>query len=117
MSEVASRALSLAMNDPGTAVDVIGRLVRLLGEWGATPTESETPYLHVYVEGLATPELVHDAFAPIARDGARFFEVHARLQKGLAALAQSNDEGLAKAAREILWSCHGLRMHRAGQPQ
>ena len=33
MSEIASRALSPAMNDPGTAIDVIGRSTRLMGVW------------------------------------------------------------------------------------
>lgn len=33
LSEVASRALSPAVNDPGTAIDVIGRAVRLLLPW------------------------------------------------------------------------------------
>ena len=30
LAEIASRALSPAVNDPGTAIDVIGRAVRLL---------------------------------------------------------------------------------------
>ena len=34
LAEIASRALSPAVNDPGTAIDVIGRAVRLLAHWG-----------------------------------------------------------------------------------
>ena len=34
MSEIASRALSPAMNDPGTAIDVIGRTTRLMSSLG-----------------------------------------------------------------------------------
>ena len=48
MSEIASRALSPAMNDPGTAIDVIGRSTRLMGLWakGCAPeTPSEVPPL------------------------------------------------------------------------
>jgi uncharacterized membrane protein len=33
MAEIGSRALSPATNDPGTAIDVIGRLTRLLSRW------------------------------------------------------------------------------------
>ena len=33
LAEIASRALSPAVNDPGTAIDVIGRGVRLLAQW------------------------------------------------------------------------------------
>ena len=33
LSEIASRALSPAVNDPGTAIDVIGTLVRLFARW------------------------------------------------------------------------------------
>jgi uncharacterized membrane protein len=33
LAEIASRALSSGVNDPGTAIDVIGRGVRVLSEW------------------------------------------------------------------------------------
>ena len=33
LAEIASRALSPAVNDPGTAIDVLGRLVRVLSRW------------------------------------------------------------------------------------
>jgi uncharacterized membrane protein len=33
LSEIASRALSSSVNDPGTAIDVIGRLQRVLSRW------------------------------------------------------------------------------------
>ena len=33
LSEIATRALSAAVNDPGTAIGVIGRLTRLLNTW------------------------------------------------------------------------------------
>src|SRR5690606_13434740 len=37
MSEIGSRALSPATNDPGTAIDVIGRNMRLLAFWAQGP--------------------------------------------------------------------------------
>ncbi len=39
LSEIASRALSPAVNDPGTAIDIIGTLVRLFALWGTPPAE------------------------------------------------------------------------------
>ena len=41
LAEIASRALSPGINDPGTAIDVIGTLVRLFTEWSAPIEESE----------------------------------------------------------------------------
>ena len=42
MSEIAGRALSPAVNDPGTAIDIIGTTVRLFAIW-AEPAEKRTP--------------------------------------------------------------------------
>ena len=39
LSEIAIRALSPAVNDPGTAIDVIGRLVRVLSPWRTEKAE------------------------------------------------------------------------------
>ncbi|MCI1114058.1 DUF2254 domain-containing protein, partial [Stenotrophomonas maltophilia] len=41
MAEIASRALSPAVNDSGTAIDVIGRLVRVLACWAERVREPE----------------------------------------------------------------------------
>src|SRR3546814_6046328 len=53
LSEIASRALSSAVNDSGTAIDVLGRGVRSLACWGtfepheaATPPECDRVFLH-----------------------------------------------------------------------
>ena len=86
MAEIASRALSPAINDPGTAIDVLGRAVRILAVW-AKSEPSDVAYPHVHVPGLRLGELFDDLFLPIARDGAANAEVQVRLQKALAALA------------------------------
>ena len=52
MSEIASKALSPAVNDPGTAINVIGRLVRLLSTWQVSE-EVEVDYLCL-VSGVMT---------------------------------------------------------------
>jgi len=91
LAEIAQRALSPAVNDPGTAIDVIGRSVRLLAIWDE-PEERETVrFPSVHVASVKLSELFDDAYAPIARDGAAIVEVHVRLQKAFAALAAFRD--------------------------
>lgn len=95
LSEIASRALSPAVNDPGTAIDVIGRAIRLLAmlrpsddrNTGAEPEKSEVAFPHVRVPALNIDDLFADVFAPIGRDGAAMIEVQICLQKALADLA------------------------------
>ena len=101
LSEVASRALSPAVNDPGTAIDVIGTLVRLLTAWAdrSETDRSDIRYARIYVPALTAEQLVVDAIVPIARDGAALVEVGIRLQKGLAALMRLGDPALADIAR------------------
>lgn len=102
MTEVASRALSPAVNDPGTAIDVLGRLARLLSSWADTAEDPATRVLHpgVHVRALRLDDLFDDAFAPIARDGASLVEVALRLQKMLALLATVGQPRYASAARK-----------------
>lgn len=102
LSEVAQRALSPAVNDPGTAIQVMSVLTRLLAEHGkgqsTEPAEVTRPALTV--APLAEVDLLRDGFDPIARDGAGLMEVGIRLQKNLAGLARLGSPALAQAARE-----------------
>jgi uncharacterized membrane protein len=127
LAEIASRALSPAVNDPGTAIDVIGRAVRLLQPWAhrgeraahgrAGADEAADPGAmagpagkagagddvvcpRLRVPPLAVADLLDDVFAPIARDGAGIIEVQMRLQKALIALANSGNDEMAAAALE-----------------
>lgn len=100
LSEIAGRALSPAVNDPGTAVDVTGRLVRIFVQWLQTLPEVDSPdFPLVQVPELALSDLVEDAFTAIARDGASSLEVSCRLMKALHTLASLGNEELAAAAR------------------
>jgi uncharacterized membrane protein len=98
LAEIASRALSPAVNDPGTAIDVIGRAVRVLSLWAAPGEPMEPRYRNVSLPALGEDDLLADVFGPIARDGASIVQVGIRLQKGLALLAQAGDGRLGKAA-------------------
>ena len=91
LSEIASRALSPAVNDPGTAISVIGRVTRLLNMWAVAlraPRDvdankaREPDYPHVHVPAVTVMDLFDDAFMLIARDGAGMIEVPAGLEPG-----------------------------------
>ena len=101
LSEIASRALSRAINDPGTAIDVLGRAVRVLAIWSTPPepAEDDVRYPQVYVPGIDVADLFDDLFTPIARDGAALVEVGIRLQKALLALARSGDARFVRCAQ------------------
>lgn len=88
MAEIASRALSQAVNDPGTAIDVISRAIRILAIWDKQPTDQEIIYPRLYVAPLRLEDLFDDLFVPIARDGASILEVALRLQKAFLTLSQ-----------------------------
>lgn len=97
LAEIASRALSPAVNDPGTALDILSRLARVLGEWrpAALPQERHD---RVFLAELAPEALLRDAFHAIGRDGAAMIEVALRLQQVLAALAAIAPRDFAPAA-------------------
>lgn len=100
LSEIASRALSPAVNDPGTAIDVIGRIVRILGHW-VFEEMPEPAHPRIFVPAITGTQLIDDAYHPIARDGAAMVEVQIRLQKALAALAQLNPAEFAAPAQAL----------------
>ncbi|MEP9348682.1 DUF2254 domain-containing protein [Xanthobacter sp. KR7-225] len=102
LSEIACRALSPAVNDYGTAIDVIGRATRLLSLWaqGSTPpSDDDIRFPGVRVSPLRSDDLFEDAFMLIARDGAAMIEVQLRIQKVLAALCRVGDADFRAAAR------------------
>lgn len=101
LSEIASRALSPAVNDPGTAIEVIGTLVRLLWDWGRVEPDDGLSQPRVFVPALAAADLVEAGFAPIARDGAAMIEVVRPLLAALTALTRSPDAELAEAAAAL----------------
>ncbi|UJJ29983.1 DUF2254 domain-containing protein [Halopseudomonas maritima] len=101
LSEIASRALSPAVNDPGTAIDILGRSVRLLAPWaqGPLPQQAEVSCRGVWLTPLALDDLFDDLFGPIVRDGAARIDVQLRLVKSLQALAAQHDCFVAPARR------------------
>jgi uncharacterized membrane protein len=110
LSEIASRALSPAVNDPGTAIDIIGTLVRLFTLWNDKSDDdenSDVEFDRVFVPELAINDMFDDAFNGIARDGASLIEVDIRLQKAFASLASLGDEPMkeiSKAHAQLAYS-------------
>ncbi|QYO77934.1 DUF2254 domain-containing protein [Devosia salina] len=99
LAEIASKALSPGINDPGTAIVVIGTLVRVLTD---RPTDdSELKYDRVLVAPLDANDLMADAFRPIARDGAGSIEVMLRMIAGLKTLARGRPDLEAAATGMI----------------
>ena len=102
LGEIAAKALSPAVNDPGTAIDVVAAAVRLLGEWARSAEAAEAEaagFDGVRFPPLAAETLLDAVFTPVALYGAGDPMVGERLQHALAALAALGDEALAAAAR------------------
>lgn len=107
LSEIAGKALSPGVNDPGTAIDVIGTLVRLFTLWREPLTQDEAQslvYDRVWVPTLSVDDMFDDAFTAIARDGAGIVEVAIRLQKALRVLATQGDDAMIRAATRHSYS-------------
>ena len=101
LSEIAGRALSPAVNDPGTAIHVVGTLVRLFALWshaGTADSESAPMHDRVEVPEISVRDMFDDAFTAVARDGAGVVEVAVRLQKALHSLASTGDPQMREAA-------------------
>ena len=104
LAETADRALSPAVNDPGTAIYILNVLVELLAHWSEVrqkPESKEVTYSRVSMPPLTAREIVNDAFTPIARDGAGSVEVGVRLQKVLGMLADLPDAELREQAMRM----------------
>jgi uncharacterized membrane protein len=88
LGETAAKALSAAINDSGTVIDVVHTITRVLAAWAEAPPEPPgTPYPSIRVPALDPDDLLDDAFGPVARLGANSVEIGIHLQKALAALA------------------------------
>ncbi|MGL1834042.1 DUF2254 domain-containing protein [Rhodocyclaceae bacterium SMB388] len=93
LSEIASHALSPAVNDPGTAIAVTGAFVRLFVTWNECGKAGDVSvqFDRVAVPELSMADMFDDAFTGIARDGAGTIEVVLRLLKAFEALAAAGD--------------------------
>ncbi len=104
LNEVAVRALSPAINDPGTCIDVIGTVVRLFVDWSEARIKhsgaAEIQYPGVHVPALQEADMYDDVFPSIAREGAHMREIGIKLQKAFAALSLSRHPAMSIPARQ-----------------
>jgi uncharacterized membrane protein len=94
LSEIASKALSPAVNDSGTAIDVLSGLVRVIRNWTEQfgKAEEEIRFSHLHVIPLDVEKVVVDGFRWISRDGADRIEVAIKVQNALADIRALNPE-------------------------
>ena len=112
LCEIAQRALSPAINDPGTAILVVTALARVLIDGTAVAPATEQPVSRrVSIVPIDEADFIGDAFEPIARDGAASLEVQIALQKMLALVADNTLAPIATAARR---ASPRLREHADG---
>lgn len=104
LSEVASRALSPAVNDPGSAIDVIGSMIRLFTEWDiylTSGTDRKNDYEtfdHLYIKKFRPEVIFEDIVNSISRDGAGHIEVVVRLFKALEAISNLKTDSIARGS-------------------
>lgn len=100
LSEIAQRALSPGINDPGTAIFVLDRITAHLAR-SAGKAERDPPSCPlVRMPAVTAADLLADGFDPVARDGADKIEVQVRLQRAFLTLARRGDAEMAAAARD-----------------
>lgn len=85
LGEIADKALSTAVNDPGTAIVVIDTVTRLLLEWDDEHRSGDND--RVLVAPLVPRDVLEDFYRPLARDGAGMIEVVSRMLKSLETVA------------------------------
>ncbi len=120
LSEIASRALSPGVNDPGTAIDVIHRIERILWDLGQRMTaedrDTETRYEHVIIGTVTAGDLLQDGLAALMQDGGNRFDVMAQVLKATNRLSGSDWPELAKAAEMSRDTALGIIDRRIDDP-
>ena len=108
LSEIASKALSPGVNDPGTAIHVIRAIERVLHKWSLTlekrqqesdpEPDAET---RVFLPGIRVSHALSCGFSPIAFDGADRPVITRTLLSALSGL-RASDEALYGEAVQAL---------------
>lgn len=102
LAEIADRALSPGVNDPGTATDVLDATVLVFTKafTRADATDKAEEDGRVRIPPLTPERLIGAAYEPIARDGAGLVEVAVRLQMSLSAITHIMPDDWKQAARQ-----------------
>lgn len=99
-SEAAQRALSLAVNDPGTAINIMATMMSLLVKKSPSREENSLPdYNRLSIVECHCSEWIYESFTPISRDGAGILEMNIVMPKVLASIWRNAvEEDVAEAA-------------------
>ena len=120
LSEIASRALSPGVNDPGTAIDVVHRIERILWDLGRAmssgESDTETRYDRVIIGSVSPSDLLQDGFSALMQDGGSRFDVMAQVLKATNRLSKSNWTDLADAAQKSRDTALGIIDRRIDDP-
>lgn len=100
LSEIASRALSPSVNDPGTAIAVIDRQLSVLLEWRMREGP-EVLFDTIHVPSFEPAQIIDAAFRPIVRDADSHSEVIVRLIVAFRALAHRAEDVFATPIASI----------------
>lgn len=98
LGEIAGKALSPGVNDPGTAISVIRAATRVLDDW-CRADPGDPGHDRLTAEPLLADDLLDDVFTPIARYGAGDLSVAVALQQALSALRTGPAEVALSASR------------------
>lgn len=105
MGEIATRALSPGINDPGTALDVMATSVRVLVHWVEQRQKNSEPaevqFDRVTVPALREAGMLEDVFMPLARYGASAVEVGVTLQLALASVRRLDHPAFNQATQQL----------------
>jgi len=134
LSEIASKALSPGVNDPGTAIHVIRAIERVLHKWSLTLAERDEqdidapdPDQRVFLPGIRVAHALECGFSAIAFDGADRPEITRTLLsalKGLMAQDQAlfgddahrlGRDGLARAMAALTYEGDRDALRQAAQ--
>ncbi|WP_088625261.1 DUF2254 domain-containing protein [Oceanicola sp. 22II-s10i] len=101
LSEIGSRALSPGVNDPGTGIDAIRRIARVILGDPDGPETGEVSHDRLYLPRFDATRAMERALAPLGRDGAGFVEVQAAFAESLAAIERHGPFDLQLTARRL----------------
>ncbi len=120
LSEVASRALSPGINDPGTAIDVIHRIERILWHLGQgmidKDRDTKVEFEQIIIGSVTAEDLLNDGFASLMQDGGNRFDVMAQMLKATNRLSKSDWSDLAKAATQTRDTALGIIDRKIDDP-
>ena len=106
LGEIAGKALSPGVNDPGTAVQVIATGLRLMEEWDRDPEGDRPFHDRLLIAPIDEADMLDDLFGTSMRYGEADYVVAMRLQKVLRSLGDLPGR-VGPAARSLAREARG----------